>query len=150
MVARIASFRATRTYPGARAPRLILAMFAVASAWDSYYPENPYYCDGGPYYDAYCASSVGGLGVKKFVGLKLSKHCRKKAFSFRPWYSGGTVLWTKVLVGKKKIKKLTVAPFKFTIPIKKLKKGKKYKIKLTTIFTDGTPVLLNASFTRCK
>jgi hypothetical protein len=131
-----------------------LCAASTSSAWDDpYYPENPYYCDSAnPYYDVYCANSgsVGGLGVKKFVGLKLSKHCRKKAFSFRPWYAGGTVLWTKVVVGKKKIKKLTVAPFKFTIPIKKLKKGKKYKIKLTTIFTDGTPVLLNASFTRCK
>jgi hypothetical protein len=116
-----------------------------------YDPDHPYECTYGPYYDYgdYCADSIHGKGKKHWVGFKLGKKCRTVDFKLKPVYEGGTVEWSKLLIGKKKIKKLEDAPFYFTVPVKKIKKGKKKTLKLTTIFTDGTPIVLKTTIKRC-
>lgn len=110
---------------------------------------DPYTCN--PYYST-CAPPTGDLPPRptKHVYLKLSKKCRVKNFSFRPRFSGGTVRWAKLHAGKRLVKRLTKGPFRFTVPVRTFKKGKKQKLKLTTLFTDGSAVVVHTSVKRCK
>jgi hypothetical protein len=132
-----------------------LAVGSATSAADS----NPYYepCSGNPYYydstDCYYApgGTVGQSGVKRpFASLNLGKKCHKAKFKVRPVFRDGVVLWSTVWAAKKKIKKLTSGPFVYTVNAKKLKKGKKFKVKLYVIFSTGDKFYLKAKFKTCK
>jgi hypothetical protein len=44
---------------------------------------------------------------------------------------------------------MTAGPFAFKVGVKKYKKGKKYSLKLSTVFTNGDAIVLKSSFKKC-
>lgn len=109
---------------------------------------DPYACN--PYYTTCSPGGAPPHKPKKHVVFKFGKKCKATNFRFTPKVSGGTVRWMKLTAGKKSIKKLTRGPFRFTVPVKKFKKGKKQKLKLTTLFTDGSTLVARSSIRRCR
>lgn len=138
---------------------VLAAVLAISvGATSSSAVENPYYdpCAGNPYYydstDCYYGpGSVNQSGTRRpFAALNLGKKCHKAKFKVRPIFRDGVVLWSTVWAAKKKLKKLTSGPFVYTVDAKKLKKGKKFNVKLFVYFSTGDKFYLKATFKTCK
>lgn len=121
----------------------ITVQATASKKWFDPYSCNPYYANCSP----------GGNPPhkpKKHLIFKFSTKCKRSNFVVKPKISGGTVRWAKLYAGKKQIKKLTRGPYRFTVPVKKFRKGKKQNLKLRVLFTDGSAVVKNASVKRCR
>ncbi|MBJ7354154.1 MAG: hypothetical protein JHC98_04955 [Thermoleophilaceae bacterium] len=131
-----------------------LSIGAAASSGES----NPYYdpCAGNPYYydSTDCYYGYGGVGQsgskRPFAALNLGKKCHKAKFKVRPIFRDGVVLWSTLWAAKKKVKRLSAGPYVFTVNAKKLKKGKKFNVKLFVIFSTGDKFYLKTTFKTCK
>ena len=141
-------------------PVLVIALALVFGSASAPAASNPYDpCDGNPYYydtsSCYYGVGVGGgdtgSGVKRpFASLKLGKKCHKAKFKIRPVFRDGVVLWSTLWAAKKKVKKLSSGPYVYTVNAKKLKKGKKYNVKIFVVFSTGDKFYLKSSFRTCK
>lgn len=107
------------------------------------------YCGDPYYYSSECV--VGGAGgpAKASVAFKLSNRCRTRSFVLRPTYAGTTVLSSKLYLNGRKYIFRTAAPFTFRVNVKRLRKGKTYKMRLATVFTSGEAVSLKFNVKRC-
>lgn len=113
-------------------------------------------CDN-PYAEPYYESNCGGSGavpppapvVPKTVSIKISKACKKKSFRVRPVISGGIVSRVTAWSPGKKFAKLK-APYSFRVQVKKLRKGKKYRVKFWVRFTTGESEFVTAKFKTCS
>ena len=109
--------------------------------------ENPYYYDS-----IYCPPTGDGGHAQKnkaSVAFLLGKRCKSRAFKVRPTYSDGIVAWSRLQLNGKKVKTLKAPPFTFKLGVKKLRSGKKYRLRLTTAFTSGETIVLKGTFKRC-
>lgn len=129
--------------------------FATKTWISPYDPgEGPDDCTENPYdYDSiYCPPAGDGGHAQKnkaSVAFLLGKRCKKRAFTLRPTYSDGIVLWSRLQLNGKKIKTLKKPPYRFKVGVKRLKKGKRYRLRLTTAFLSGEKIVIKGSFKRC-
>ena len=90
--------------------------FATKTWISPYDPgEGPDDCTENPYdYDSiYCPPAGDGGHAQKnkaSVAFLLGKHCKKRAFTLRPTYSDGIVLWSRLQLNGKKINTLKKPP----------------------------------------
>ncbi|MGK2877880.1 MAG: hypothetical protein ACSLFF_04825 [Solirubrobacterales bacterium] len=137
---------------------MIIALALSVGTATSSSAGNPYYdpCAGNPYYydssDCYYGyGSLGASGGKRpFAALNLGKKCHKARFKVRPIFRDGVVLWSTVWAARKKIRTLRGGPFTYTVNANKLKKGKRFNVKLFVIFSSGDKFYLKATFKTCK
>lgn len=87
--------------------------------------------------------------VKPSVRIHLSTKCRRRAFTFTPKIRG-TVVWSRLTIGKRRIKTLRKSPFRFRVPVTRYKRGKRTTFTVTTRFTGGEKIVRRGSFRRCR
>jgi hypothetical protein len=87
--------------------------------------------------------------VKPSVRIHLSTKCRRNPFTFTPKIRG-TVSWSRLTIGNRRIKTLRSGPFRFRIPVTRYKRGKRTTFTLTTRFTSGEKIVRRGSFRRCR
>lgn len=110
---------------------------------------GPYDCSDPYYYSSGCPVDGAGAPSASAVSFRLTNRCRARNFVLRPNYSGAAVLSSKLYLNNRKYIFRTAAPFTFRVNVKRMIKGKTYKMRLATVFTSGEAVSLKFNVKRC-
>lgn len=84
------------------------------------------------------------------VTFAISRRCRSRAFKVTPRFANGTVSRARLQLNGKTIKTLKRSPFRFNVSVKKVKPGRKGRLRLTTTFSTGEVIVKSATFKRCR